>query len=371
MLGRSLAVAVPRLSFGPWFWGARVDLGVFGGSALLALVAVGVGQALGWSAGAFPEWGFLFFVLAVDVAHVYATLFRTYLDGEELRRHPLRYAGLPVAVYAAGVALHALGGPMAFWRALAYAALFHFVRQQVGWVALYRARAGNGTRLDKWIDDAAVYAATLYPVLVWHAELDHKRFAWFLAGDFVDAAALQPALPLAEGLYLAALAVFGVRQLQLVARTRELHAGKIVVVSSTALLWYVGIVGTNSDFDFTATNVIAHGVPYMALLWAYARQRARETPATVLGQLVGGGLLAFVGVLVLLAFAEELAWDQLVWHERDWLFGDAGLRPGALGSTLLVPLLAVPQGVHYALDGLLWRRRDAAVRPAQRAAVGA
>jgi hypothetical protein len=35
-----------------------------------------------------------------------------------------------------------------------------------------------------------------------------------------------------------------------------------------------------------------------------------------------------------------------------------------------VPLLALPQGVHYVLDGMLWRRADTRARPAQRAALG-
>jgi hypothetical protein len=35
-----------------------------------------------------------------------------------------------------------------------------------------------------------------------------------------------------------------------------------------------------------------------------------------------------------------------------------------------VPLLAAPQVTHYLLDALLWRRRDAAVNPTQRLALG-
>ena len=34
-------------------------------------------------------------------------------------------------------------GELVFWRALAYLAVFHFVRQQYGWMALYRARMGE------------------------------------------------------------------------------------------------------------------------------------------------------------------------------------------------------------------------------------
>ena len=58
---------------------------------------------------------------------------------EEVRRRPFLYFGTPVLAFLAGAMLYSLGS-MVFWRVLAYLAVWHFVRQQYGWVALYRAR---------------------------------------------------------------------------------------------------------------------------------------------------------------------------------------------------------------------------------------
>ena len=64
----------------------------------------------------------------------------------------------------------------------------------------------------------------------------------------------------------------------------------------------------------------------------------------------------FVGVVWLLAYAEELLWDRAVWQSRGWLFGPAWT---ALGwHNLIVPLLAVPQVTHYVLDGFIWKRQS-------------
>lgn len=359
-----------RLHAGPWLWSPGRDLGLFGGSALFAIVVVVVARKLGLAPGILPEWGWLVFVVGIDVAHVWSTLFRTYLDREEVARHRLRYFGVPVAAYLVGVALY-LHGSLTFWRVLAYLALFHFVRQQVGWVAVYRIRSGQNSRLDRIVDEVAVYGAALYPVFFWHARIDDLKFAWFVQGDFVNVShALERFLPLAEIVWLIALGAFFVRQLALFTRTRVLQVGKILVVSTTALVWYWGIVATNSDFEFTVTNVVIHGVPYFGLLWAYSRERKKEAPAALGSQILGGGIAAFLGVLLLLAFAEEMAWDRLVWHDRDWLFGAASsdFRPFVLA--LVVPFLALPQATHYALDGVLWRRKDSRSRPAQRRALG-
>jgi hypothetical protein len=359
---------VTALSCGPFLWGARRDLWIFGGSFALPLLLVLAADAAGVPSRDLPEWAFLAFVVGVDVAHVYATLFRSYLDREELARHRLRYLLIPIVCYALA-ALAWRESPLLLFRLLAYLAVWHFVRQQAGWVALYRARAGDRSRRSRWIDGAAIYAATLFPLLCWHAAPESRRFAWFMTGDFVTAPWLSAALPAAQALWLVALAAFALEQLVKAWQHGRLEVGKILVVSGTALTWYVGIVLTNGDFEFTVTNVLPHGVPYLALLYFYARERRREAPQLLASRLMAGGAAAFLFACLALALMEEAAWARWVFHEHGAIFGEAPELTGGMVA-LLAPLLVVPQATHYALDGLLWRRKDSAARPAQRAALG-
>lgn len=370
----------------PWLWGRGTDLAVFGGSAAVALALAALAPALS-KGGALPTWGWIAFVVAVDVAHVHTTLFRTYLDRDELRRRRALYLGVPLACYLAGVGLH-LASSLTFWRALAYVAVFHFVRQQAGWVAIYRALAGERSRVDRLLDNALVYAATGWPLLHWHAHAHLPRsFRWFVEGDFVAAPWLAALVGPLGAAYAAIGALYVARAAQRALQGAAVNVGKHVVIAATAATWYVGIVGTDGDFAFTVTNVITHGVPYMALLFAYARERAREAPGGLVARIVDPlaplaprraarvptwayGAAAFVGVALLLAFAEEMLWDRLVWHDRPEIFGGDRERPllGAIGSALVVPLLAVPQATHYVLDAVLWRRGDTG--PAQARALG-
>jgi hypothetical protein len=336
-------------------------LGVFAGAAVVALVLVALGPRLADEGGALPAWGFLALVVCVDVAHVWSTLFRTYFDGDELAKRPGLYTAVPIACFAAGAALHSVSSTW-FWRALAYVALFHFVRQQVGWVAIYRARAGlAGSRLDRLLDQAAVYAATLYPVAFWHANMP-RDFHWFLPGDFASIAALHAALPALFAAWALALVAYVARAVQLAIQRGLVQVGKHTVVAATFATWYVGIVATNSDYTFSVANVIVHGVPYFALLWFYAKARAGERPATLASRVVlRGGFAAFMTILLLLAFAEEMIWDRVVWRARPEIFGgggDAPVEPPPALLAFLVPLLALPQATHYVLDAVLWRRRD-------------
>src|SRR5262249_7420960 len=150
----------------------------------------------------------------------YTTLFRTYFDAEELRRHRLRYVAVPTAAYVLGVVLYFAGGAT-FFRVLAYLAVFHFVRQQAGWAALYRARRCS-PRIDGLVAGAAIYAATGYPLLYWHAHLGEKDFAWLIRGDFVDLSTYIAAwLGPLHAAWAAALGLFALRQAHRFVRERR------------------------------------------------------------------------------------------------------------------------------------------------------
>ena len=334
-----------------WLFSAPVDLAVFGGTALAALLLVALAPALGVPAsGDAPEWSWVAGVLLVDVAHVWSTAFVVYLDPAERRRRPALYAGAPLAAFAVAVGLYACGEGT-FWRAIAYLAVFHFVRQQYGWVMMYRARNGERDRLGRWLDGATVYAATLYPLIWWHASLP-RQFSWMRDGDFVGGLPHAVIAP-ARAIYVALLVLYVARA----AVQRPVSWGKLLIVATTVACWYVGIVATNTDFAFTVTNVFVHGIPYMALVYIYARAAARE-PGSARGasaRLVGRGVVVFLATLWLVAYAEELLWNRALEHEHVWLFGSS-LDIGCL-AYVLAPLLAVPQLTHYFLDGFLWRRR--------------
>jgi hypothetical protein len=242
-----------------------------------------------------------------------------------------------------------------FWRVLAYVAVLHFVRQQYGWVALYRRRLGVRSRLDRLLDDAAIYSATLYPLLHWHARLP-REFEWFIGGDFI------PGLPAGAAdllwpVHLAISLAFLARQAYLFARGRPVSPGKLLVVVTTWLTWHVGIVALDSDYAFTVTNVLVHGIPYLAFVWVYGRSRFRDSPAPVARLFRPRAWPLYLAPLLAVAFLEEWGWDRLVWHEHAGLFPGPALAPGAAALALLVPLLALPQATHYVLDAWVWRVR--------------
>ena len=333
-----------------WLFSRNLDLTVFLGSAILSLMLLAVGWRSGILNDESPEWTWVTAVLFIDVAHVWSTSFRVYFDKQEFKRRFWLYSLVPVFGYVFGVALYS-EGDLTFWRVLALVAVFHFVRQQYGWVNLYRRKLKEAETWTWCIDASAVYLASIYPLTFWMTRLP-RNFEWFVKDDFISLPAFVETVLFP--LYIAALGAYLCKSIYLYATKGFLNIGKDIVVATTAVCWYVGIVVFNSDYAFTVTNVIIHGVPYFALIYVYARFR-RETSGRVYRTLSNNWLI-FLATLWAIAYLEELFWNRGVWHEHQWLFGsDWDLQSAKM---YLVPFLAVPQLTHYVLDGFIWRRKN-------------
>ncbi len=333
-----------------WLFSREVDLSAFLGSAIVALLLLVIGWRFGFLNSETPDWIWISAILLVDVAHVWSTSFRVYFDTEEFRRRIWLYTSVPILGYIFGVVLYS-EGEMVFWRVLAYIAVFHFVRQQYGWVALYRGKAGETSKLTWWIDASAVYLATLYPLAYWMTSLP-RDFQWFVIGDFLSLPSLVERILFP--IYVVALVTYFGKSAYQYFTEGISNIGKDIVILTTAVCWYVGIVALNSDYAFTVTNVIIHGVPYFVLIYFYAK--ARRASSTKFYRAISSHWIVFLATLWFFAYAEELVWNRGVWHEKNWIFG--GNWELENWKMFLVPLLAVPQLTHYVLDGFIWRRKS-------------
>eukprot|EP00913_Durusdinium_trenchii_P028399 g26627.t1 len=322
----------------PWLFSPALDLAAFLGSAAIALGALAVGYRLDWLHGDTPGWTWITAILLVDVAHVYATAFRVYFNRAEFLRRRWLYVVTPLLTFLIGAALYS-EGEVLFWRVLAYLAVFHFVRQQYGWVAMYRAKGGESPGPGKWIDTAAIYLATVYPLIYWHSHLP-RNFWWFLKGDFAELPEFVATI--VAPCYWAAMVAYAGRSLYRGWMLGRWNPGKDIVVATTAVCWHVGIITFNSDYAFTVTNVIIHGVPYIVLIYWFHIRRGSEGESKP-GKI--NRVFLFLATLWLFAYIEELFWHRgngnLESQTREWLFGSGWNLDAYAG--VLIPLLAVPQ----------------------------
>jgi hypothetical protein len=294
----------------------------------------------------FYTW--LFLIVFIDVAHVYATLFKTYFVASEFQKRKNLYLGLPLFCLGIGMVLFAFGSAV-FWSVLAYVAVFHFVRQQYGFMRLY---ARNEDKTNAWIDNMVIYTATLYPMLFWF--LSPKRnFNWFVSNEFFRFEN-QVLVSILTWVYILVLIFYGIRTLYKSIKEQYFNIPKNAVIIGTTLSWYFGIVYFNNDLIFTLLNVVSHGVPYIALIYLNEIEKKSSTELGILQNLKQySGLFIFIAILLLIAFTEEYLWEITVWNEY-FSISDFDFSPWQF---LLVPLLTVPQFTHYLLDGFIWKSK--------------
>lgn len=297
-------------------------------------------------------------VVCIDVAHVYSTIFRTYLDKQVINSNRTLFVLSPILLYVVSVMLYNINA-LLFWRCLAYLAIFHFIRQQYGFMRLY----SRAEKLPKWsrsIDAITIYAATLYPIVYWHLQ-GKANFNWFIEGDLFYLNQPQYIFYF-KVLYACIVSMYVCKEWYVALKHKTLNLPKNLLIIGTLLSWYIGIVYFNGDLIFTLFNIACHGIPYFALVWAYGNKRVSiqaEGNHWIYQLFKPKNILGFVVFLVLLAYAEELLWDGLVWQEHPSLFPSTTLLPDLSAyKTLLnflVPLLAMPQLLHYFIDGFIWK----------------
>ena len=304
-----------------------------------------------------PLWVWVLFVMGIDVGHVWSTIFRTYLDKEEFARHHQVLILAPLISFALALSL-AWYSVLWFWRCLAYLAVFHFIKQQYGFLALYKAKAKDFRIQKLFSDKFIIYYTTLYPVFYWHL-LEEANFSWFVSGDFFfwgDFFALGASLiSLLHLLYWIILAAWVAEEVH---RSEQIHWGKILWVITTAINWYGGIVFFNSDLIFTVSSVVAHGIPYLALMIYYQHQKEQIQRAKKTS--VYYWIALIFPVVMLLAWIEEYCWDRWVYNDRPDFFGAIipyadSLLEDPFAKGFAIALLTIPQMTHYIIDGFIWK----------------
>ncbi len=338
----------------PWVYSQKFDMLAILGPPIFgtAIVAIWSRQLLSLSET--PTWLWIVLVLGIDVAHVYSSLYRTYFDKEEFEKRKRLYIAAPLLSWSLGVAIFALFGPKIFWTCVAYFAIYHFVRQQYGFMMLYRR--GEPSRTWQYrVDQAAIYLATVYPLIYWHTY--PRNFQWFSDFEVIHIPVVWPEI-MVRYLYILVLFAYLVKEIGAYLKTREFNLGKSLLLGVTALAWTTGIIIFNGDLTFTIINIVAHGIPYMALIWIYQyRKRAQAT--TIKNRFLRffhwKYIPIYVGSLVLFSYLEEGVWDWFVWKEHSNLFGTFKVDLSSVALMFLVPLLTMPQVTHYVLDAFIWR----------------
>lgn len=337
----------------PWIHRAKTDLLFIIGPSFFVLAIIFMFQDyITEIENDYSFYTWLFLIVFIDVAHVYATLFKTYFVADEFQKKKKLLILLPIVCFVISMVLFAFGS-LVFWSFLAYVAVFHFIRQQYGFMRLY-ARNEEKKKTSVIIDNLAIYAATVYPMLFWFLS-PNRKFNWFVENEFFHFEN-QALLEILFWIYIGILLLYVVRTVIISVKNSFFNVPKNSIILGTVLSWYFGIVYFNDDLVFTLLNVVSHGIPYMALVYFREVESKVDNGSGVFGFLKNYNAVFIYGlILLVIAFSEEFLWEFFVWNENISVsnFDFSGWQ------FVLVPLLSVPQFTHYLLDGFIWKSNKA------------
>ena len=306
----------------------------------------------------FP-WSWILIVLTIDVAHVYSTVYKTYFNPLALKRHKLKLYALPIIVWIAGALVYSQSTRF-FWSVVAYFAVFHFIRQQYGFFRLYSIKS-IATKSQQRLLNLCIYSVMVIPIAIWHVR-GQRNFNWMTEGDFfyLSTPSLEPVF---QVLFLIVLVSYLALEVKLSWKSQPFNFPRVLLTFATGISYYTAIVLTNNDFLFSLINVVGHGIPYMALVWWSEKKNLNEkSPGILKTVLSKWGVILFYVLILAMAYFEEALWDALIFREKSFPFGWTYTFlheiQNSIVLVIVVPLLIMPQIVHYILDGYIWKNKQ-------------
>lgn len=311
-----------------------------------------------------PVW-FLVFIIVFDVWHVWWTLYRAYFHKKNFSSHKKLLLIVP------GVSFLTLGFlwiiSLLSWREiylypvyfLAWMAVFHFIKQQVGFVLLYGKKEWwEHNYLVRRSDQVITWMVTLIPMMYWWTHYDIISFEWFEPWEFQILADIIPQIPFLWLIYFLGILIYILSQILFSMHWHRVNPLKYLYILGTAVVWYLWIVHYNSALLFGFGNILVHGMNYYGIIIGSSLVE-KENYWRIFQKIIFKMIYLLVPCsLILFAFLEEFFWNQFVWREDTRIFWDFfyGITLSEIVTLCIIAILGSIQLTHYILDRYIWRQ---------------
>lgn len=320
-----------------WIISAPDDLIWFIGSVAASYLILGLAHV-----GVSPFTLLLIWAFIFDGTHFFGTLSRTYFDTEERQLHPRLLWG-SLALFGLGPALYFSGCGRLFFTFAGLWAYYHLVKQQYGFMMLYKNKNGDLAPLDNVIDRTFLALALWYPFANFMLNNPQLQLGGFPTSDVLG---VIVDWMLWWGLLGVSLAFVG-RQFQKLWRGGSLNWPKLLLLAAAIPMhWTVFALVRRDIFGYilaTPALTIFHNIQYHRLIWFHNRNKYKADDAV---QRYGWATVISRRFTVYAAVA--LAFTLIYQVPRYLLFpSDGWLASFFWGYTF----------IHYFLDGRIWRVR--------------
>jgi hypothetical protein len=294
-----------------------------------------LGVAIAFIAPGLGDESLLYGIFAmgvIDSGHVYTTMWRTWLHGEEVKTKS-SYWIFPIFFCVVFSAWFYFELPY-LWAFVVYSTLYHHVRQVYGISKWYQKLNRRADRFS----DYAVYFFAYFPMVIYHFRPEAIA-NYYSEKDLF----LYPLPALRDALlfvYLAGSFFWIYREYDLWKKgTKEVN--RLLSIAAPAVIYaYCFLVGT------TITQILfpllfLHGITYFGVMELSLKRTQKRFSRE------------YVAIMTVLVTAVIFGLSES-WVEENLVGRIPGERP--LFNSLIVGLSLTPLFCHYAFDAIIWRK---------------
>lgn len=317
-------------------------------------------------------------ILLVDWGHIFAQWFRIYSNPLETRLARWVYPLSLVATFLVFFSYLSVGG-RGLKTCLVYFVIFHFMKQQFGFMRILARGEYRGRPWMRRLEDGYFYLGVVTPVLAWHVEVPAPLVKMPWISTFIHFSWQPQLYQLLLACYAGVALVYWVMQIKVCREQHHVPLTKYLAILFSHFGW--GGVALLPDYQlfFWIMVVFYHNLAYFFFVWATGRKdrtltTQSEIPwwhwtswpgllvypiaVTIISDVAGwvGSIRSFRGVLSSFVMLRLFFPLDMASH---WLqAGSAWLSTFDLATVKNVGwawYLAI-QGHHYFIDRYLWRK---------------
>lgn len=299
-------------------------------------------------------------VLVIDWAHIYAQWFRIYSNPVETKRlkwiFPLSFLAL-IPIITVLVENFTSKKIELF---LIYFVIFHFIKQQYGYIRIYGKIDGRKSGVERFIEDTLIYSSMVCPVIYWHIAFPKPDFHW--KRYFIDVPFIHELFWLAATFYGVSFLGYCYYEIQRSFRLSQINIAKNLALFSAALGWGIVTFMSHTPYLIFFTVVLSHDLSYVVFVWLIGRRDQvlvkKKVPLWSWFSLPGA--IAYLFLLIYGAQAYLNVHLRLIGSRMPnilygKLFDFVTYHPGWLES-LGFALFFSTQAHHYFIDRYLWKK---------------
>ena len=310
-----------------WIFSPTIDLAFFLGLIAFTVGAFKLSEGQGYNLDNIIGW-YLFHECFAMLGHVSASTYPAILAMKSGKMNKNYFLLAVIFIASINFSLAHYSNTL-FHVFFITTSLFHFSKQDIGWIRLSERKRG---RRASYLDDIMIYNIVFMPILIYLSDDSKLPKTAFVKGDFNWATLPGELSEPFSILYYSYTCFYLLYQGLDIYRTRQINLAKFVIIISTSICFWHGTEQT----PLWIARFFVHAVPYITHTYYHSKRKTAKP------------LLFLNNIFVYFAAVTIMGGILMIDDKYGSLFDNY--------SHLVAPFIHTIVTTHIWIDSIIWRR---------------